>query len=1044
MSFPRLIPPVPNTIKDVVEKQFFEKMRQTILQIQTDTSGVSGAPPYLSLAGGTMTGDITLGAYAGHPSVILAVDAYGKISLTNKTIGDLIQGNFVEITGDTMTGNLIVPRVLYSAPVEIHAPLISHEVQANDFFGSAVAMSQDGSVLAVSAPQRDLVTGIVYIFDWNGSMWVEREQVQSNDATTTEAFGTGIALSANGDVLIVGAQFWDGTFNNQGSVYTFDFINGKYVQRGLPLTAADAATSDQHGVAVATNSTGTTLVVGAQAWEGSLTNQGAVYVYDWNGSSWVKRGDTLVASDPASNDYFGTALAMSPDGTILLVGAYQWEGISTNQGAVYRFMWNGYAWVEQTILYASDASSNDSFGNAIALSQDGNILAVGAYDKNVTYNYEGQVYIYDWDGDSYVERLKFNSPDPSGSSEGFGSGIAFNADASFCVVGAKKQAVNAGQGVVYTFALDPVGRPNTHTGNGNVGFGTPIANKKVEINDENGEALRLSHNNNEYVDFDVSSTGDLTINPSGYDTINNGTFTVTSISGANGSLVSVDNAGKLSLSGISSTSISGIESTIGDHEGRISALEGIDNSGYALTSTVASISGTLQSQITNNDNDINGLIAISGNHESRIDTLESYDIESRLDTLESYDHSVFALTSTVASISGNIQDQITGLVAISGDHESRIDNLEAYDHSVFALTSTVASISGNLQNQITTNDNDITGLQAISGNHEARIDALEAYDDSGFVVNATLASISGNLQDQITSNDNDIINLNLTFGEYGNYLLTVTNSIDTLNSKIIVLTDADIDIYSTIGAISGDLQDQITSNDGDISDLFDITSGLIAISGDHDSRIIDLENYDHSIYALQTTVDSISGQVLSNNLDILNLRTDVNTISGDLDILETYTSGITGGLTQLDDRFINVDGDTMTGPFSISNATHSLDFSNNSNFLRIDTSGDNAILDLKRAGTSRLIFSGNDILSHSSVTKFSIEGTTESDSISGGQLQVKGGAGFMKNVNVGGTLSINDVTFTNTISGGTFTATGDFLKIITPSGDRYLNLYEII
>ena len=49
-----------------------------------------------------------------------------------------------------------------------------------------------------------------------------------------------------------------------------------------------------------------------------------------------------------------------------------------NSGAVYVFVRNGDAWTQQAYVKASNSRKSDQFGSSLALSNDGNTLAVGA------------------------------------------------------------------------------------------------------------------------------------------------------------------------------------------------------------------------------------------------------------------------------------------------------------------------------------------------------------------------------------------------------------------------------------------------------------------------------------------------------------------------------------------------------------------------------------------------------------------------------------------------------------------------------------------
>src|SRR4030095_9700214 len=79
-------------------------------------------------------------------------------------------------------------------------------------------------------------------------------------------------------------------------------------------------------------------------------------------------------------------VALSADGSTLAVGAYQEDGNGTDPannaavdaGAVYVFSRTGIAWGVPVYLKASIPDADDRFGVCVALSADGDMLAVGA------------------------------------------------------------------------------------------------------------------------------------------------------------------------------------------------------------------------------------------------------------------------------------------------------------------------------------------------------------------------------------------------------------------------------------------------------------------------------------------------------------------------------------------------------------------------------------------------------------------------------------------------------------------------------------------
>lgn len=98
----------------------------------------------------------------------------------------------------------------------------------------------------------------------------------------------------------------------------------------------------------------------------------------------------IKASNTGAGDQFSKSIALSGDGLTLAVGADQEssdaKGINGDQssnaapssGAVYVFIRNGNSWTSQAYVKASNTDARDHFGISVALSQDGNTLAVGA------------------------------------------------------------------------------------------------------------------------------------------------------------------------------------------------------------------------------------------------------------------------------------------------------------------------------------------------------------------------------------------------------------------------------------------------------------------------------------------------------------------------------------------------------------------------------------------------------------------------------------------------------------------------------------------
>jgi hypothetical protein len=257
---------------------------------------------------------------------------------------------------------------------------------------------------------------------------------------------------------------------------------------------------------------GNTLVVGAphessnargvngnQA-ENSLHGAGAAYVFVRNGAGWTQQA-YLKASNPQMSAEFGHAVAISADGHTIAVSAF-WEasaatGINGNQndesvpqaGAVYVFTRRGTTWTQQAYVKASNTGepgTADSFGDgdqlgvSIALSDDGNTLAVGSHSEDgngVNDNQKdnsvasaGAVYVFNRTGANWAQTAYVKAPNPDGG-DMFGYSVSLNADGRTLAVGAfdedgdvRGPAVNGpynnargGAGAVYVFVKGTAG-----------------------------------------------------------------------------------------------------------------------------------------------------------------------------------------------------------------------------------------------------------------------------------------------------------------------------------------------------------------------------------------------------------------------------------------------------------------------------------------------------------------------------------------------------------------------------------------------------------
>jgi hypothetical protein len=374
------------------------------------------------------------------------------------------------------------------------ASLQASNPDSNDQFGHLVALSADGDILAVSAPFEDSratgvngdqtdnslpQSGAVYVFARTGAAWSQQAYLKASNAGEAEdgdQFGYSLALSDDGATLAAGAIAEDGgdaringneadnSASNAGAVYVFARTDGRWSQQAYikPAGPGGIDANDFFGYSVGLSADGNTLAVGSYD-ESSSSNvingpenndspgTGAVFVFTRSGTSWSRQA-YLKASTQDPADSLGTWVAVSDDGNTVAAGAPDEDSLTTgidtvetghsgrigtlddiSVGAAYVFVRSGTSWSQQASFKASNSGIEDWFGVRLALSGDGNTLAVaapnedsaarginGRQDDNAASG-SGALYLYTragttWTFQSYVKGSNTEAFDEFGSS----------------------------------------------------------------------------------------------------------------------------------------------------------------------------------------------------------------------------------------------------------------------------------------------------------------------------------------------------------------------------------------------------------------------------------------------------------------------------------------------------------------------------------------------------------------------------------------------------------------------------------------------------
>ena len=271
------------------------------------------------------------------------------------------------------------------------------------FFAEFVAIDGDRAVVSARLgstgdEQR------VYVFEYDGSDWLQTAILISPNQATYDGFGRGLAVW--GDTIVVVADSDDDLATDAGALYVFELIAGEWMptDKVYPpgtLGLGDAALARGFG-------TGAFVVCPG------FPSEYVTYVFEYDGSDWTTT--ELPHPDPGDGAVWGNP---SADGdTIMIAGSSLFlSGISTA-----RYERVGGVW-SLTDIY--DDLHVHAFDGEIAVSADWENFRG---DRALVWDLCAPLCTADWDGDGWIDTLDFlaylnswNADDPAADLNGDGT-----------------------------------------------------------------------------------------------------------------------------------------------------------------------------------------------------------------------------------------------------------------------------------------------------------------------------------------------------------------------------------------------------------------------------------------------------------------------------------------------------------------------------------------------------------------------------------------------------------------------------------------------
>jgi len=270
----------------------------------------------------------------------------------------------------------------------------------NSRFGGSTSISADGLTIAAGG-EWDPNGGVVRVYNLVDGSWTQIGE-DLNGGVGGDLFGSSVALSEDGTRLAVGARQYCN--DDAGYVRVFELINGAWVQLGQDLVGDEGRDTFGRGVAISAD--GSMFAVGADGYDGPLSNTGMVRVYRFVDPTWVQVGADIYGDEASLS--IGYHISISGDGSRVAIGVDRGEYVR-----VYQLM--NDEWEQQGEDIRGVEGSG--FGYSVVLSSDGQSVAAGALDPGIAQ-------VFTWSNDAWTQR----GTDLEGYGVGAGQTVAISSD----------------------------------------------------------------------------------------------------------------------------------------------------------------------------------------------------------------------------------------------------------------------------------------------------------------------------------------------------------------------------------------------------------------------------------------------------------------------------------------------------------------------------------------------------------------------------------------------------------------------------------------
>ena len=207
------------------------------------------------------------------------------------------------------------------------------------------------------------------------------------------------------------------------------------------------AADDWSGSSVSLSSDGTRVAIGAYGNDGAGTAAGHVRIYEYSAGSWTQLG-VDIDGEAYAYGRSGYSVSLSSGGDTVAIGAPFNDGAGTAAGHVRIYTYSAGSWSQLGADIDGEAVGDQS-GFSVSLSSDGSTVAIGAR-KNL--GVKGHTRIYEYSAGSWTQLGA--DIDGEAASDESGFSVSLSSDGSRVAIGARNNDGNgndAGHARIYEY-----------------------------------------------------------------------------------------------------------------------------------------------------------------------------------------------------------------------------------------------------------------------------------------------------------------------------------------------------------------------------------------------------------------------------------------------------------------------------------------------------------------------------------------------------------------------------------------------------------------